>query len=86
MSNYGLVGSLSAALDDLYQAAGTVRYAQDGSPDAKLRDRIYSAQRTIESIEKTAKKLIPGGFKPLPNARKDDKRAQREAIATGGAS
>lgn len=85
MSNYSMVGALSQALDGLYEAVATVRYAQDGSSDAKLRDRIYAAQRSIERIEKAAKKAIPGGFQLVSNAREDDKRAQRERLAAGGA-
>lgn len=86
MSNYALIGSLSRALDGLYEAISTIRYAQEGTPDAKLRDRIYAAQRSIERIEKAAKKAIPGGFHPAPNALEQDKRAQREHFANGGAA
>jgi len=78
MSNYSVVGGLSDAASGLYRAADSIRYAEADSPDGKLRDRILRAQATIERIEKAAKGLIPGGFQSVPNAREEDKRAQRE--------
>lgn len=80
MSNYATTGRISQAIDALYHAVDPIRRAIAGSPEAKLRDRIYSAQRTLEGIEKAAKKMIPGGFQPAANAREDDKRAQRQRI------
>lgn len=80
MSNYCVTGSLNTALNALDMAANTIRCARDDSPDGKLRDRVLRAIRTVESIDKQAKKLIPGGFKSVPNAREEDKRAQRAEL------
>lgn len=80
MSNYCVTGYLKTALNSLDSAAETIRHARDDSPDGKLRDRILRAVRTVESIDKQAKQLIPGGFKFAPNAREEDKRAQRAEL------
>jgi hypothetical protein len=84
MANYATVGCLGRALDELYQAVGPIRYEEEGTPAAKLRDRIYSVQRSIERIEKAAKKMIPGGFQAVRNEREEDKRAQRESLSAAG--
>lgn len=77
MSKYAVTGSLHAAANALDRAAQSMCPAPE-SEDAKLRDRILRAVRAVERIEARAKKLIPGGFKHVPNTLDADKRTQRE--------
>lgn len=77
MSNYAVTGHLKEAGNSLYMAASAMpRTSIDWRVD-KLHARITRLMHSVESAEKLAKKLIPGGFVAVSNSREDDKRAQR---------
>ncbi len=86
MSNYVVTGSLQRARLELYRAADACRYGSNASAqEEKLHFRIVRLAQAVERADKLSKKLIPGGFVDVPNARDEDKRIQLERIK-GGAS
>lgn len=81
--NYAVTGYLEEASGALYGAVGAMPNVGNDTPEGHLRDRILRAISKVHSIQQAARKLVPGGFQYVPNAREEDKRAQREAL--GGA-
>lgn len=82
MSNYSVTGHVTEAANALSRALSSIPAGcSDDAPDGKLRLRVLRAMRTVESIEKQAKKLIPGGWQHRPNLREQDKRAQMEELS-----
>lgn len=61
--NYAVTGELDQAASRLHSAARACDYTDAGR---KLHERITRLQASVESCERVARRLIPGGWKP-PN-------------------
>jgi len=79
MSNYSVTGALKVAANELFHAANAMPSHTTVFAEDKLHARIVRLMHQVESCEKAAKKLIPGGWKPARNMHEEDKREQLAA-------